>query len=132
MMKRIVFVLLTATLLGACQKADDNGDLGGNWKLLQILEFDSDSVMNVRKKGYSWAIQLDLLAINKKGEFNHPGKGRFQHIGDSLFVQMINIPHNATEFGLYNPKDERFKVELLNNRKMTLRSKYALLQFCKF
>ena len=35
-MKKILFLLLGITLFASCQKKDDNGDLGGNWKLLQI------------------------------------------------------------------------------------------------
>ena len=66
--------------------------------------------------------------------YNYGGKGRFQHIGDSLFVQMITISPSSDlkKVGLYNPKDERFGVVLLNRNKMILRSKDALLEFRKF
>ena len=55
-----------------------------------------------------------------------------QTVGDSLFVQMIEVPGVPEKFGLYNPKDERFEVIELNRRRMTLRSKFALLRFRKF
>ena len=35
-MKKIIIALLVAVTITACQKEDDNGDLGGFWKLLKI------------------------------------------------------------------------------------------------
>lgn len=124
-MKRILFILFAAGMLASCQKADDNGDLGGYWKLIEINDFANDSIINTREEQRFWAIQLDLIQIKNS-------KGRFQHVGDSLFVQMIEVPGVPEKFGLYNPKDERFEVIELNRRRMTLRSRYALLRFRKF
>ena len=132
MMKRILYTLLATALIASCQKADDNGDLGGNWKLLQIEDFAKDSIIGTKSDGISWAIQLDLLAVNAREDLTHSGKGRFQHVGDSLFVQMIDIPRKPEKFGLYNPTDERFEVIELNRNRMLLRSRFALLKFRKF
>lgn len=119
-------------LVASCQKADDNGDLGGNWKLLSIEDFAKESIIDTKSDGISWAIQLDLLAINSNSEGFHIGKGRFQHVGDSLLVQMISIPREPEKFGMYNPQDERFQIIELNRDRMLLRSEYALLKFRKF
>ena len=81
-MKKIIFLLLGIALFASCQKEDDNGDLGGNWKLTQIEDFATDSIIDKRMEDRFWAIQLDLIQIGN-------GKGRFQHVNDSLFVQMI-------------------------------------------
>lgn len=131
-MKRLIYILLVTALFVACQKADHNGDLGGNWKLLKIEDFAKDTVIDTKEIKRFWAIQLNLLATSTEADLNHGGKGRFQHVGDSLFVQMIQVPKNAESLGLYNPTDERFEVVLLNNKKMILRSEYALLEFRKF
>ena len=124
-MKKIVFLLLGVMLAVSCQKLDDNGDLGGNWKLLQIEEFERDTIINTKMDDCFWAIQLDLLQIG----YNF---GRFYHIGDSLIVQMINVPYNSKKYGLYNPKNDRFGVIHLDRKKMILKSKYAELDFRKF
>ena len=125
MKKRILYALLATVLVASCQKADDNGDLGGNWKLLQIEDFAKDTIVYTKELQRFWAIQLDLIQIGN-------GKGRFQHVGDSLFVQMITVPGEPERFGLYNPADERFEVIELNRKRMLLRSKYAILKFRKF
>jgi hypothetical protein len=136
--KKIIYILLTAVLASSCQKADDNGDLGGFWKLLKIEEFTTATTIDTKEYKRFWSIQLDVLATSSEDDdsysYNYGGKGRFQHIGDSLFVQMITISPSSDlkKVGLYNPKDERFGVVLLNRNKMILRSKDALLEFRKF
>ena len=125
-MKRIVYILLFTTLFASCQKADDNGDLGGWWKLLKIEELHNDTIIDKSQEDRFWAIQLRMITIDKGG------KGRFQHIGDSLFVQMIQKPDNAKDFGLYTPEDERFSVNKLTNKSMILQSDSAILKFRKF
>ncbi len=126
-MKKFFFsvVTLLLLLLSACQKADDNGDLGGFWKLLKIEDLATNETTDTKDVDRFWAIQLDLLSIN--GCY-----GRFQHAGDSLFVQMVNVPEEAKDFGLYNPKDERFGVNHLDRNRMVLQSEFAILTFRKF
>ena len=60
------------------------------------------------------------------------GKGYFQHVGDSLYVQMVYLPADCKYYGLYNPKDERFEVVHLDGKKMILKSKYVKLDFMRF
>lgn len=125
-MKRIIYILLCTTLFVSCQKADDNGDLGGWWKLLKIEEPLNDTIIDKSQEDRFWAIQLRMITTE------NGGKGRFQHIGDSLFIQMIQKPTNANEFGLYTPENERFSVNKLTNRSMILQSDSAILTFRKF
>ena len=122
-MKKIAFILITLTALASCQKEDHNGDLGGFWKLQQIEL--ADSVINTREKSCFWAVQLDLIQIGN-------GKGRFQHVADSLYIQMITMPSDPKSLGLFNPKDERFGVIHLDRNGMVLRSKDATLTLKKF
>lgn len=122
-MKKIAFILITLTALASCQKEDHNGDLGGFWKLQQIEL--ADSIINTREKSCFWAVQLDLIQIGN-------GKGRFQHVADSLYIQMITMPSDPKSLGLFNPKDERFGVIHLDRNGMVLRSKDATLTLKKF
>ena len=124
-MKKIIFILLGITMLVSCQKEDKNGDLGGFWKLMQIELSESDSVINKKQESYFWSIQLELIQIGD-------GKGRFQHVGDSLYVQMIIMPKKAEEYGLFNPSNERFGVIHLDRSRMVLRSMDATLTLKKF
>ena len=120
-----MFILIAAAMLASCQKEDENGDLGGYWKLMQVEEATDGNIINTRDRNRFWAVQLDLIQIGA-------GKGRFQHIKDSLFIQMITLPSNPQEYGLYNPKDERFGVLHLDRNGMILRSKEATLKLKKF
>lgn len=124
-MKKIIFLLLGITLFASCQKEDDNGDLGGNWKLTQIEDFENDKIIDKKMEDRFWAIQLDLIQIGN-------GKGRFQHVNDSLFVQMIRKTSEPEEYGLYDQENARYGVEHLSRKRMVLRSKYAELKFRKF
>ena len=111
-------------LVTACQKADHNGDLGGFWQLLEIER--NDTALSAKEDKIFWSIQLDLIQIS--GRY-----GRFQHRGDSLFIQMIDTKENElVREGIDNAIDERFAVELLNRKSMRLRSKGARLTFRKF
>lgn len=125
-MKKIIYILLCAALFTSCQKADDNGDLGGWWKLLQIEDIKNDTVIDKRGEDRFWAIQLRMITTNDGG------KGRFQHIGDSLFVQMIQKPSDGKNVGMYTPEDERFGVNRLTNKSMILQSDKVVLTFRKF
>lgn len=125
-MKRLIYILLCSTLITSCQKADDNGDLGGFWKLLQIDEIANDTIIDKRNEDRFWAIQLKMITTN------NGGKGRFQYTGDSLFVQMLQRPADPKAVGLYNHEDERFEVIILNRNSMVLRSKDAVLTLRKF
>jgi hypothetical protein len=125
-MKKIIYILLCTALFTSCQKADDNGDLGGWWKLLQIEDIKNDTVIDKRGEDRFWAIQLRMITTN------NGGKGRFQHIGDSLFVQMIQKPSDGKNVGMYTPEDERFGVNRLTNKSMILQSDEVVLTFRKF
>lgn len=124
-MRKIIYILLATAMLAACQKADHNGDLGGNWKLLKIEDTITGDVTNKRYEDRFWAIQLDLIQIGN-------GKGRFQHVGDSLYIQMIYKTSSPEAYGLYNQDNARYKVEHLSHKKMILHSEFALLEFRKF
>lgn len=133
-MRRIIYILLCTALFTSCQKEDHNGDLGGNWKLLQIEELDTDSIIDKRNEDCFWAIQLEMIVTSR---INYPNtldkaKGRFQHTGDSLFIQMLQKPEDPKAVGLYNHENERFGVNTLDRNRMVLQSKKVVLTFRKF
>ena len=129
-MKKTFYIILCTTLFASCQKADDNGDLGGFWKLLQIEELANDNIIDKKEESCFWAIQLRMITANVDNKVI--GKGRFQHIGDSLFVQMLQPPTNGKSVGMYNPDNERFEVNKLTNKSMVLQSEEVRLTFRKF
>lgn len=129
-MKKAIYALLCTILLASCQKADDNGDLGGFWKLLQIEEFCNDTIIDKSNEDCFWAIQLRMITANT--ESGVIAKGRFQHVEDSLFIQMTQRPSDCRDVGMYNPENERFGVNKLTNKRMILQSNEVRLTFRKF
>ncbi len=124
-MKKIIFVLLVIATITACQKEDDNGKLGGFWKLLAIEKSNGD-ITDTKENSLFWRIQLDLIQV---GTYF----GRFQHTGDSLLIQMIDIPATAlVQYGIEDAANARFAMEHLSRKSMILKSDYARLRFRKF
>ena len=114
----------------SCQKADNNGDLGGFWKLMEVESVANGSKNDLRQRSYFMSIQLELMQL--RGGDSH--FARFQHSGDSLFVQMIG--GNAEEtllqsFGM-NGQEQRFCVKKLNRKSLILQSDFSILRFKKF
>lgn len=129
--KYVFFVVFITIGLFSCQKADDNGDLGGFWKLMSIQYLSNDSVENLKKENRFMAIQLDLLAL-RNGASNR--YARFNYNGDSLFIKMIdeNVSKDfLNAFGM-NGYEQSFLVEQLNNKKLVISSLFAKLTFKKF
>ena len=124
-MKRAIFIILTATtILCSCQKEDKNGDLGGFWKIMETVDYNGARTDSKEHKRF-WRVQLDLMRI----AYSY---ARFQHTGDSLFVQLID--HNGKglqHYGIYN-KEERFAVEHLDRNGMILKSDSVRIRFRKF
>ena len=114
----------------SCQKADDNGELGGFWKLLEVEYVASGDKQDCREKSLFMAIQLDLLELRGNGSHY----ARFQHQGDSLFIQMIGGNASGAllaSFGM-NGQEQRFFVQNLNDKSLVLQSVYSILRFKKF
>lgn len=77
----VLLLMLAATVITGCQKEDNNGDLGGFWKLTKITNTDGD-IINKTDENRFWRIQLELIQISKS-------YGRFQYTGDSLLMEII-------------------------------------------
>ena len=75
-MRKTIFFIFCLTALVSCQKEDHNGDLGGNWKLLQIEELDTDSIIDKRNEDCFWAIQLEMIVTSRINYPNYPDKAK--------------------------------------------------------
>lgn len=124
------FLLMSLLLFTACQKADDNGELGGFWKLMSVETFATGSLNDYSKKSYFLAVQLDLMQF-RTFEVNY---ARFQHRGDSLHVQMIGdkLPGNLLSTFGFEAAEQSFFVERLSDNRLVLRTLLSRLTFKKF
>ena len=130
-MTRLYITAIIALLtLAACQKEDDNGKLGGYWKIVQIDDFASATVTDATQDDRFWGIQLDLLEIRTTPLTAY--YYRFRNTGDSLFIKATGHDKDLKAYGVYNNADERYAIEQLTDKRMTLCSKNAKIRFRKF
>ena len=123
-------LLLFLFLVVSCQKADDNGELGGFWKLLDIEYVASGDKIDCRENSCFMAVQLDLMQLRGNGSHY----ARFQHRGDSLFIQMIGADAEEqllASMGM-DGQEQRFYVRKLTDKSLVLESLYSVLSFRKF
>ena len=124
-----VFLIFATLLAVSCQKADDNGELGAFWKLLEVEYHADASKSDHRQQSLFLAVQLNLMQFSCNGLHY----ARFQHQGDSLFIQIIGDADDGflENFGLDGP-ELRFLIEKLNRNSLVLKSEYSTLYFKKF
>ncbi len=130
-MKKTIFLLFIIATFVACQKEDENGDLGGFWKIVTLDDLSiNDENTDISNESRFWGIQLNLLEIRLSKYDRH--YSRFQHVGDSLFVQTIDDDTNLKAYGIFENSNERYGILHLSDRSMKLRSKHAEIHFRKF
>ncbi|MBO4822217.1 MAG: lipocalin-like domain-containing protein [Prevotella sp.] len=111
-------------LFASCQEGGEAGDLLGQWRLA-----DSDT------KYVSFSGSLTLFRSITEGEVY----GKFQHEGDSLFIQCLSIhgyPRDTAivenSFGFQPFGDIRLKIETLSNDKIVLSKGQKQWRFRKY
>ena len=117
-------IALSLLLLVSCQEGGEAGDLLGQWRLA-----DSDT------KYVSFSGSLTLFRSISEGEVY----GKFQHVGDSLFVQCLSIygvPSDTAivekSFGFQPFGDIRLRIEALSNDKIVLSKGQRQWKFRKY
>ena len=138
-MKRIILILsvITATLL-SCDKVYINGDLDGMWQL-QKVEF-SDSAAYPQDIYYSF--QRHLVQVSENYEEGLPLRyiGDLDYTGDTLRIsgfrkfleeEIVAGINELERFFLYDTVTV-FKVEVLDDSQLTLRSNRALYRLKKW
>lgn len=138
-MKRIILILsiITATLQ-SCDKVYINGDLDGMWQL-QKVEF-SDSAAYPQDIYYSF--QRHLVQVSENYEEGLPLRyiGDLDYTGDTLRIsgfrkfleeEIVAGMNELERFFLYDTVTV-FKVEVLDDSQLTLRSNRALYTLKKW
>ena len=117
-------IALSLLLLVSCQEGGEAGDLLGQWRLA-----DSDT------KYVSFSGSLTLFRSITEGEVY----GKFQHEGDSLFIQCFSIygsPQDTAivenSFGFQPFGDIRLKIDALTNDKIVLSKGQRQWRFRKY
>lgn len=136
----ILSVVVALLVFQSCElETSDNGDLDGNWQLMQVDTIATGGSCNVKERQLFYAVQVRLLclsAYNSDAESNM--YFHFEHTADSLKLQSASNDGHAMypvsalrPYGI-NKEQEAFKIMLLNSNRMQLRSDSLLLTFRKF
>ncbi len=143
MKKNIIYILSVALSLLVFQSCEletsDNGNLDGNWQLMQIDTLATGGRNDVKEQQLFYAVQVRLLCLNayhtnaESNLYFH-----FEHTADSLKLKPASsdghVMYSVSALRPYgiNKEQEAFKIMLLNSDRMQLRSDSLLLTFRKF
>ena len=156
-MKKFIYTtfLLLSLCFTACEKNPENGDLDGQWQLMEISlkEAPSDAdytfVKSCKEEKIYWRFQLDLLMIHSSVEplngYTFDTSARFIHQNNQLDItqtyihmdtrgdSLITDPNTHILSGIgIDGNAEKFNVEKLNNKQMILSTNVKRLRFRKF
>ena len=133
-----IIVLLLSTTFLACDKLDDNGDLGGLWQMTEWKSLPDGTIKATKQDAIFYAVQLDLMkfSINYDDETYH--LARFKHKGNTLEIGTVYtrpdetiVPASAlAKYGV--PASGKFIIDKLSSSEMVLRSDDAILKFRKY
>lgn len=155
-MKRYLFpiIIAIAALLAACEKYPANGDLDGQWQLMEIstkdtpTDIDYSHIASKKEDGIYWNFQLNLLMIRTMAKdlngYTPFTAARFIHQGKKLDITSTYIHFRECDSLLTDPSTtalepigisgnaEKFEVQQLNNKRMVLTTPLKRLTFRKF
>ena len=143
MKRNIIYILsvaLSLLVFQSCEfEASDNGNLDGNWQLMQIDTLATGGRNDVKNQQLFYSVQVRLLCLKGyDGSTSSDLYFHFEHTADSLKLKPASsdghVMYHVSSLRPYgiNKELESFKVMLLNSDKMQLRSDSLLLTFRKF
>ena len=133
-------VALSLLVFQSCElETSDNGNLDGNWQLMQIDTLATGGRNDVKDQQLFYAVQVRLLCLKAYNDnISSDMYFHFEHTGDSLKLKPASsdghVMYHVSSLRPYgiNKELESFKVMLLNSERMQLRSDSLLLTFRKF
>ncbi|WP_018464814.1 lipocalin-like domain-containing protein [Segatella paludivivens] len=143
MKRNIIYILSVALSLLVFQSCEletsDNGNLDGNWQLIQIDTLATGGRNDVKEYQLFYAVQVRLLCLKAYNDnISSDMYFHFEHTADSLKLKPassdghVMYPVSALRPYGINKEQEAFKIMLLNSDRMQLRSDSLLLTFRKF
>ena len=126
-MRELLLILWSLILLTGCGKLPINGDLDGQWQILEIRY--ADDRIETPERAY-YCVQLHTITLR---QVNGPNQtGNMVYKGDQLSLDMpLSDASDLRVFGLDDTK-ETFTVTELSSSRLVLTSDYARISFRKF
>lgn len=140
---RLLSLFLISTFLYSCEvETHSNGNIDGNWHLLQVDTLATGGVCNMADNRIFWAFQAGLLQLSDNDRPDTVFIMRFTKDDNKLSVTLprINdreqgdpiaeITPTLTHLGV-NQTGEHYTIQQLNSTRMTLLSDMLRLSFKK-
>lgn len=126
-MRQCLLILWCLILLTGCGKLPINGDLDGQWQILEIRY--ADGRIETPERAY-YCVQLHTITLRQVNGPNQTGNMVYE--GDQLSLDMpLSDASDLRVFGLDDTK-ETFTVTELSSSRLVLTSDYARISFRKF
>lgn len=126
-MRQCLLILWCLILLTGCGKLPINGDLDGQWQILEIRY--ADDRIETPERAY-YCVQLHTITLRQVNGPNQTGNMVYE--GDQLSLDMpLSDVSDLRVFGLDDTK-ETFTVTELSSSRLVLTSDYARISFRKF
>lgn len=132
MMKNLkIFISLVTLMLcvAGCRKGDINGDLDGQWQIMDLERVGEGKVLHPERTYY--CLYLHTVNLTKAGGGGIGGNMIYEE-GKRLTLDFpgANVDR-LYDWGIYE-RTTTFKIEHLSSEKMVLKSDEAIIVFRKF
>lgn len=126
-MRQLALLLWGLILFVGCGKLPINGDLDGQWQILEIRY--ADGRIETPERAY-YCVQLHTITLRQVSGPNQTGNMVYE--GDQLRIDMpLSDVSDLRVFGL-DDTEETFTVTELSSSRLVLTSDYARLTLRKF
>jgi len=135
-MKKLLFCLIICPILAACDKMDDNGDLGGYWQLLTWEKQSDGQVVADKTSHIFYCVSRELISMANTAT-GTTYLSTFHRTTDSLFLDATySVPDTLREVTVLEPfgADEtgRFRIVQLTGDRLVLSNTKNVLTFRKY
>lgn len=126
-MRQLLLLLWGLILFVGCGKLPINGDLDGQWQILEIRY--ADGRVETPERAY-YCVQLHTITLRQVSGPNQTGNMVYE--GDQLRIDMpLSDVNDLRVFGL-DDTEETFTITELSSSRLVLTSDYARLTLRKF
>ena len=121
--------MVMALCVAGCRKGDINGDLDGQWQIMELERVDEGEVCHPERTYYC----LYLHTVNlTKADGSKIGGNMIYEEGKRLTLDFpVTSVDKLYDWGIYE-RTTTFEIEHLSSEKMVLKSDKAIIVFRKF
>lgn len=140
MRRLIMMIAVIMIMMISCGKMDNNGDLGGNWQMVEWKDNATQDIKATNQALLFYTIHLNVIQFQDKRLGSDPHQALFVRRGDSLVLERVVLVKsnsdslctvdNLIKYGADG--SGRFLIESLSDEHMILSNSKNTLKFRKY